>query len=77
MTQTTEQRISRRLQQEFDEFQNDRVRLQQAQIDTWFEGQLDLLEEEMDVYECGGFLERWSQTPSYTKSRRDRDFRVR
>jgi len=37
----------------------------------------DLDWEESDVYEVGGFRERWSETPSFTKSRRDRDWRVR
>jgi len=41
------------------------------------QAQCDLLEEELDVYEVGGFLERWSQTPSYTKSKRDRDWRIK
>jgi hypothetical protein len=37
----------------------------------------DLAFEENDLYQVGGFMERWSQTPSYTKARRDRDWRVR
>jgi hypothetical protein len=49
----------------------------QMQLDRWWELQRDLDWEEDDVYTVGGFQERWSQTPSYTKSKRDRDWRVR
>jgi hypothetical protein len=30
-----------------------------------------------DIYMVGGFMERHSRTPSFHKSRRDRDWRVR
>jgi hypothetical protein len=66
----------RRVAQELAEFDTPQARYQ-AQLDRWWESQRDLSEEELDVYEVGGFLERWSQTPSYTKSRRDRDWRIK
>jgi hypothetical protein len=49
----------------------------QLQLDRWWQIQRELDEEDQDVYYVGGFQERWSQTPSYTKSTRDRDWRVR
>ena len=50
---------------------------QQLALDRWWQEMRDLDWEESDVYEVGGFRERWSETPSFTKSRRDRDWRVR
>jgi hypothetical protein len=49
----------------------------QMQLDRWWESQRDLDWEDDDIYYVGGFQERWSQTPSYTKSKRDRDWKVR
>jgi hypothetical protein len=49
----------------------------QLQLDRWVESERDLAFEEDDTYMVGGFMERWSQTPSFTKGRRDRDWRVR
>jgi hypothetical protein len=49
----------------------------QLALDRWWQSQRDFEEEESDVYYVGGFQERWSQTPSYTKSRRDKDWRVK
>ena len=49
----------------------------QIQLDRWWEAQRDLDWEEDDVSYVGGFQERWSQTPSFTKTRRVRDWRVR
>lgn len=49
----------------------------QIQLDRWWEAQRDLDWEEDDVSYVGGFQERWSQTPQFTKSKRDRDWRVR
>jgi hypothetical protein len=59
------------MQQELDEFHNDPVRMQQAQLDTWWESQLDLEFEEADMYEVGGYIEYHSRTPSFHKSRRE------
>jgi hypothetical protein len=67
---------SKRLAEEYAELNSERARYQ-AQLDRWWQSQRDLEFEEDDYYEVGGFLERWSQTPSFTKSRRDRDWRVR
>ena len=49
----------------------------QIQLDRWWEAQRDLDWEEDDVSYVGGFQERWSQTPSFTKTKRDRDWRVK
>jgi hypothetical protein len=47
------------------------------QLDRWWQARREFEEEFDDYYEVGGFQERWSQTPSYTKSKRDSDWRVR
>ena len=67
---------SKRLQQEYAEANELRARYQK-QLDLWWQSQRDLEFEEDDIYEVGGFLERWSSTSSYTKGRRDKDWRVR
>jgi hypothetical protein len=67
---------NKRIAQELAEADELRNR-QQAALDRWWQLQRDLDFEDNDYYEVGGFLERWSQTPSYTKSRRDRDWRIR
>ena len=66
----------KRIAAEYAELDDPRVKAQ-MQLDRWWELQRDLDWEEDDVYTVGGFQERWSQTPSYTKSKRDRDWRVR
>ena len=66
----------KRLAQEYAELDDPRVKAQ-MQLDRWWQSQRDLEFEEGDIYEVGGFTERWSQTPSYTKGRRDRDWRIR
>jgi hypothetical protein len=68
--------VNKRLAQEYAELDDPLVKAQ-MQLDRWWQLQRDLDFEEDDYYEVGGFLERWSQTPSYTKSRRDKDWRVR
>jgi hypothetical protein len=73
---TASKNYYRRLSEELAELDNP-VTKAQLQIDMWWQSQRDFEEEFDDYYECGGFLERWSQTPSYTKSKRDRDWRVR
>jgi hypothetical protein len=67
---------NRRLAQEYAELDDPIVKGQMA-LDRWWESQRDLEFEENDVYYVGGFQERWSKTPSFTKSKRDRDWRVR
>jgi hypothetical protein len=64
------------MQKELAELDDPVVRAQ-MQLDRWWESQRDFEEEESDTYMVGGFQERWSTTPSYTKSKRDRDWRVR
>ena len=64
------------MQRELEEANDPRNRYQK-QLDDWWQAQHDFEEEESDIYEVGGFQERWSQTPSFTKARRDRDWRVR
>jgi hypothetical protein len=67
---------NKRLQREYAEL-NDPVIKAQMQLDRWWQAKREFEEEFDDVYEVGGFQERWSQTPSFTKSRRDRDWRIR
>ena len=67
---------NKRLAQEYAEA-DDPVTRAQLQLDRWWESKRDLDWEEDDVYEVGGFQERWSQTASFTNSRRDRDWRVK
>ena len=67
---------ARRVEQEIAEANEPRNR-HQKQLDDWWQSQRDFEEEFSDTYEVGGFQERWSQTPSFTKSKRDRDWRVR
>jgi hypothetical protein len=49
----------------------------QIALDRWWQSQRDFEAEANDYYMVGGFLERWSTTPSYTKGRGDRDWKVR
>jgi hypothetical protein len=69
-------RMHTRMQEELAEA-NDPRNVYQKRIDAWWESQRELDWEENDYYEVGGFQERWSQMPSFTKGRRDRDWRVR
>jgi hypothetical protein len=71
-----EKRYHAQMEREIAEANTPQARAQAA-LDRWWESQRDLEAELNDTYTVGGFLERWSQTPSYTKSRRDRDWRVR
>jgi hypothetical protein len=68
--------VNKRMQEELAEFNTPQARYQQ-QLDRWWQSQRDLDDEFGDYYEVGGYLERWSQTTSYTKSRRDRDWQIR
>jgi hypothetical protein len=73
---TANKNYYKRLAQEYAELDDPLVK-KQMQLDRWWELQHDLDWEDDDIYYVGGFQERWSQTPSYTKSKRDRDWRVR
>jgi hypothetical protein len=66
----------KRIAAEYAELDDPRVKAQ-MQLDRWWELQRDLDWEDDDIYYVGGFQERWSQTPQFTKSKRDRDWRVR
>jgi hypothetical protein len=66
----------RRVAEELAEADEPRNRAQ-AQLDHWWQAQRDFEEEWDDSYMVGGFMERWSQTPSFSKSKRDRDWKVR
>jgi hypothetical protein len=68
--------VSKRMQEELAEFNTPQARYQ-AVLDRHWESQRDFEEELDDTYMVGGFRERWSQTPSFHKSRRDRDWRVK
>jgi hypothetical protein len=67
---------NKRVQREYAELNDPRVKAQ-MQLDRWWQAKREFEEEFDDVYEVGGFLEHHSQTPSFHKSRRDRDWRVR
>jgi hypothetical protein len=73
---TAAKNYHRRLAQEYAELDNPRVK-SQMQLDRWWQLQRDLEFEDDDYYEVAGFRERWSQTPQFTKSNRDRDWRVK
>jgi hypothetical protein len=68
--------VSKRMQEELAEFNTPQARYQQV-LDRHWQSELDFAEEESDVYYVGGFQERWSTTPSFTKSGRDRDWRIK
>jgi hypothetical protein len=72
----SDRRLQQRMQEELAEVNEPRNRYQK-QLDDWWESQRDFEEELADVYYVGGFQEHWSQTPSFTKGRRDRDWRVK
>jgi hypothetical protein len=67
---------NRRIAAELAEANEPRNRAQ-AQLDRWFQERRDFEIEFDDYYEVGGFQERWSQTPGFHKTRRDRDWRVK
>jgi hypothetical protein len=73
---TASKNYYRRIAQELAEADEPRNR-QQAALDRWWQSQRDLAFEEDDMYEVGGFLEYHSKTPSFHKSRRDKDWSVR
>jgi hypothetical protein len=49
----------------------------QLQLDRWWQMQRDFEGALDDQYYVGGYLERWSTTPSFTKGKRDRDWRIK
>jgi hypothetical protein len=65
----------RRIGQELAEFDTPQARYQ-AVLDRHWQAMREL-DEPDDMYEVGGFQEFHSKTPSFHKSRRDRDWRVR
>jgi hypothetical protein len=69
-------RYHARIQQEHAELDHPVVKAQ-MQLDRWWQAQRDFEDELDDDYMVGGFMERWSQTPSFSKSKRDRDWKVR
>jgi hypothetical protein len=71
-----EKRYHAQMQRELDEANTPQAHAQ-AVIDRWWEAERAFEAELNDTYFVGGFMERWSQTPSYTKSRRDRDWRIK
>jgi hypothetical protein len=73
---TASKNYHKRLQEELAEFNTPQARYQQV-LDRHWQSELDFAEEESDVYYVGGFQERWSTTPSFTKSWRDRDWRIK
>jgi len=68
--------VNKRMQEELAEFSTPQARYQQA-LDRHWEAQRDLEFEDDDLYEVGGFVEYHSKTPSFHKSKRDRDWRLR
>jgi hypothetical protein len=71
-----ERRYHAQMQREIAEA-NEPSNRYQKQLDNWWQSERDFEEQLNDTYFVGGFMERWSQTPSYTKSRRDRDWRIK
>ena len=76
MSDEFNRRTQQRMQEELAEFNTPQARYQQV-LDRHWQSQRALVEEESDVYFVGGFMEYHSKTPSFHKSRRDRDWRVR
>jgi hypothetical protein len=73
---TTSKNYYKRLAEEQAELDDPRVRAQ-MQLDHWWQSQRDFEAELDDSYMVGGFLEYHSRTPSFHKSKRDRDWGVR
>jgi len=67
---------NKRLQQEYAELDDPVVRAQ-LQLDRWWEATRAFEEAEADMFFVGGFQEFHSKTPSFHKSRRDRDWRIK
>ena len=75
--ETYQQRVNKQMRKEIEEADTEWVRKQKL-LDLLWQSKLDAESDwDDEMYEVGGFQERWSQTPSFTKARRDRDWRVR
>jgi hypothetical protein len=72
---TASRNYYKRLAEEMREADTPQARYQ-AVLDRHWELQRELDEPE-DMFEVGGYIEYHSKTPSFHKSRRDRDWRVR
>jgi hypothetical protein len=69
-------RSHEQMQRELAEANEPRNRYQKR-LDDWWQSQRDFEEELSDSYMVGGFMESWSTTPQFTKSKRDRDWRIK
>jgi hypothetical protein len=72
---TASKNYYKRIAQELAEADTPQARYR-AVLDRHWETQREL-DEPDDMYEVGGFQEFHSKTPSFHKSKRDRDWRVR
>jgi hypothetical protein len=72
---TASRNYYKRLAEELAEADTPQAR-QQAILDRHWEAMREL-DEPDDMFEVGGYIEYHSKTPSFHKSRRDRDWRVR
>lgn len=78
MTERTYQDVqAERMRAEIEAFEGDPRAKHQAILDRWWASERALEDELNDYYTVGGFQEQWSKTPSFTKGKRDRDWRVR
>ena len=73
---TANKNYYKRIAAEYAELDDPIIKGQMA-LDRWWQERRDFEEELNDTYMVGGFQERWSQTPSFHKTRRDRDWRVK
>ena len=73
---TANKNYYKRIAAEYAELDDPIIKGQMA-LDRWWQERRDFEEELNDTYIVGGFQERWSQTPSFHKTRRDRDWRVK
>jgi hypothetical protein len=73
---TANKNYYKRIAAEYAELDDPIIKGQMA-LDRWWQERRDFEEELNDTYIVGGFQERWSQTPSFHKTRRDRDWRIK
>jgi len=73
---TANKNYYKRIAAEYAELDDPIIKGQMA-LDRWWQERRDFEEELNDTYMVGGFQERWSQTPSFHKTRRDRDWRIK
>ena len=76
MSDDYSRRVNKRMQEERRELDTPQARYQ-SQLDRWWQGQRALEFEQDDFYEVGGFIERFSTSTSFHKSKRDSDWRLR